>query len=140
MYICLLHAHLYTYDMRVLYIFSNHMFTWWFSHHWHLGLLICRSRYETPNGEEEAPYYLESKIRQNDGLSRAELTDSEPRLELAIQNPTLQWLFEDDVLLPMELDTPWKINGNLVHLQIHPSERFLKMIIQPNLHEDMFPH
>ena len=51
---------------------------------------ICRSRYETPNGEEEAPYYLESKIRQNDGLSRAELTDSEPWLQLAIQNPNLK--------------------------------------------------
>jgi len=38
--------------------------------------------YETPNGEEEeAPYYLESKIRQNDGLSRAELTDSELSLQ-----------------------------------------------------------
>lgn len=102
MYICLLHVHLYTYDMRVLYIFSNHMFTWWFSHPWHLGLLICRSRYETPNGEEEAPYYLESKIRQNDGLSRAELTDSEPRLELAIQNP-----YPPTDFLKMMCFSPW---------------------------------
>ena len=91
MYICILHAHLYTYDMHVLYtFFLITCLDVYFRPLGTLGFAICRSRYETPNGEEEAPYYLESKIRQNDGLSRAELTDSEPRLELAIQNPTLQ--------------------------------------------------
>ena len=126
MYICIhMICVFYTFFHVYMFIFA-HLAPW---------VLICRSRYETPNGEEEAPYYLESKIRQTDGLSRAELTDSEPRLELAIQNP-----YPPTDFLKMMCFSPWnwKNPGRLTGTWFtykFTLQRERKMIIQPNLHD-----